>query len=154
MNPSNVLGVIFDSDVMPSVDDSAQNLDLTKISVLLGGSYWLDNVPSPLPTHDQLVASALETLALHFPTQSFPAPRYSMSHIHLNCIPQSPVGHSAAMKAFGERLQKIGKTGVAGGGTGSVGVNGAVKGAWEIATSFADSLETGGKTLTGVEMWK
>lgn len=155
MNPSNVLGVIFDSDVMPAVDTSAESLDLTKISVLLGGSYWLDGAPSPLPSHDQLVQSALDTLSLHFPTTSFPSPTYTMSHTHLNCIPQSPVGHSTYMKEFRRRLERMGKTAVAGGGTGAVGVNGAVKGAWEVGTSFAESVENGGgkKVLTGVEMW-
>lgn len=154
MNPNNVLGVIFDSDVMPAVDATSPQ-DLTKVSVLLGGSYWLQGrAPSPLPTSSDLVESALATLRLHYPQTVFPAPAYTLAHVHKDCIPQAPVGHSASMRLFRLRLEKVGKTAVAGGGTGSVGVNGAVKGAWEVGEAFAHSLATGKPVLTGLEMWQ
>ncbi|KPV75571.1 uncharacterized protein RHOBADRAFT_53536 [Rhodotorula graminis WP1] len=41
-NPHRALGCIFDSDVLPNVDASAAQ-GLTKVSLLMGGSYWLDD---------------------------------------------------------------------------------------------------------------
>lgn len=163
MNPHNVLGVIFDSDVMPGVDDTTtlesatEELKQVKISILLGGSYWLplpNSTPSPIPTPASLQAAAMETLALHFPTKKFPAPLHVHTSTHLNCIPQPPVGHSKLMREFGDRLRAAKNVGVVGGGTGAVGVNGAVRGAWDVGHSFARNVRTGEQVLTGVEMWK
>lgn len=181
MNPHQVLGVIFDSDVMPGVDDTisakptttptpspvtesiesteakAEETQLqTKISVLLGGSYWLplpSATPSPLPTSTELKQAALSTLALHFPSTNFPPPLAIKTSTHIQCIPQPPIGHHLNMKEFGRKLREAGRVGVVGGGTGAVGVNGAVKAAWEVGSSFAESLE-GGQVKTGVEMWE
>ncbi|GAA5860481.1 hypothetical protein JCM1840_000270 [Sporobolomyces johnsonii] len=169
-NPHRALGVIFDSDVQPSVDDSASQ-GLVKVSLLLGGSYWLDIHPPPRLSHDELVQSALETLRLHFPQTDFPPPIHAFTHTHRECIPQVPVGSSPAFKAFGERLREAGNVAVVGGGFAAVGVNGCVKAAWEVGTAFAkavnattavESVEDAGKetgdkakrVVTGTEMWE
>lgn len=151
-NPHHALGVIYDSDVMPSLD-SSEAAGLTKVSMLLGGSYWLDKVPAA-PSHETLVGWAMDTLRLHFPDKTFPEPLYTLSHTHADCIPQVPVGYFKEMRALGERLRATGDVAVAGGGTGTIGVNGAVKGAWEVGSSFGEHVSTGsGPVLTGVEMW-
>lgn len=139
---------------MPGMDRSAE-AGLTKLSILLGGSYWLDGLPKSLPSHETLVSWAMETLRLHFPTLDFPAPEYTLSHTHIDCIPQVPVGYFRELRKFGDRLRAEQTVAVVGGGMGGVGVNGAVKGAWEVGTSFAESVNSGtGSTKTGVEMWE
>ncbi|KAL8293278.1 hypothetical protein RQP46_000972 [Phenoliferia psychrophenolica] len=95
-NPHHALGVIFDSDVMPSLDSSSSNpnLALSKVSMLLGGAYWLPKgPPNPLPNNDTLVGWAMDTLRLHFPKTTFPEPTFTLTHTHKECIPQVPVGY-------------------------------------------------------------
>ncbi|BGP48150.1 oxygen-dependent protoporphyrinogen oxidase [Rhodotorula kratochvilovae] len=162
-NPHSALGVIFDSDVQPDVD-SSRTAGLVKVSLLLGGSYWLDRHPLPSPSHDKLVAAARETLALHFPATEFPAPTHAFTSTHRECIPQVPPGSGPAFQAFGERLKRAGNVAVVGGGFGAVGVNGCVKAAWEVGRSFAEALnegrddEAGEKAArvvrTGTELWE
>ncbi|GAA6027131.1 hypothetical protein JCM8097_002416 [Rhodosporidiobolus ruineniae] len=162
-NPHHTLGVIFDSDVMPGVDDSA---DLVKITCILGGAYWLDRSPVPNPSHDDLVAGVLETLKLHFPSTTFPEPVHAFSHTHRDCIPQVPPNSLPAFKAFGERLREAGNVAVVGGGFAAVGANGAVKAGWEVGTALGRALsrkgveaaKEGEKAIkavkTGTEMWE
>ena len=142
---------------MPGVDGTKSEKEI-KITLILGGSYWLSKgVPSPLLSEEQLKQAALSTLALHFPDTVFPPPLHVLTSTHLDCIPQPPVGHTRNMKEFRIRLEGLGakgNVGIVGGGTGAVGVNGAVKDAWEVGTSFARSLEDGGRVLTGLESWK
>ncbi|GAA5977827.1 hypothetical protein JCM11641_006084 [Rhodosporidiobolus odoratus] len=168
-NPHQILGVLFDSDVMPGVDDSAStSSNLIKTSLLLGGSYWLDRNPVPQPSHEELVTAALETLRLHFPSVDFPAPVHAFTHTHRNCIPQVPPNALPTFRAFGTRLREAGNVAVVGGGLSAVGVNGCVKAAWEVGTSLgkAMSLEQAGEgdkareveakksVQTGTEMWE
>ncbi|GAA5918162.1 hypothetical protein JCM1841_005281 [Sporobolomyces salmonicolor] len=169
-NPHRALGVIFDSDVQPAVDDSASQ-GLVKVSLLLGGSHWLDLHPPPRLSHDELVQAARETLRLHFPQTDFPPPAHAFTHTHRDCIPQVPVGASPAFVAFGERLRATGNVAVVGGGFAPVGVNGCVKAAWEVGTAFAKAVnattagESAGEAaketrdeaksvVTGTEMWE
>lgn len=123
---------------MPGVDDSAEQ-GLVKASVLLGGSYWLDRPSVPTPSHEELVDAALDTLRLHFPENTFPAPTQALTHLHRNCIPQVPPGSLAAFRAFGARLRKEGqgRVAVVGGGFSAVGVNGCVRSAWEVGSAMA-----------------
>lgn len=138
---------------------------LTKISILSGGSYWLppSSPPSPLPSHSQLLSNGLNTLALHFPSTRFPVPIHSHSVTHVDCIPQSPPYHHLAMRELGDKLRAIGKTGVVGGGgVGSVGINGAVRSAWEVGGSFGKEVsrvakggkEGEGEIRVGTEIWE
>ncbi|GJN89373.1 hypothetical protein Rhopal_002353-T1 [Rhodotorula paludigena] len=162
-NPHHALGVIFDTDVQPDVDD-ASSAGLVKVSLLLGGSYWLDKHPPPSPSHDSLVAAALETLRMHFPSTDFPEPVHAFSSTHRDCIPQVPPGMLPDFRAFGTRLEQAGSVAVVGGGLSAVGVNGCVKAAWEVGTSFAQALNegNGGKVdeavrravKTGTQMWE
>lgn len=137
---------------MPEVDNSRSE-GLIKVSVLLGGSYWLDKQPLPTPSSDQLVHAALDTLKLHFPGKLFPEPVYTCTHTHQNCIPQVPPGHATAVRQLALRLEQLqgGQLGVVGAGFAAVGVNGAVKAAWEVGTSFARHVEDGTPVRTGTE---
>ncbi|GAA5851776.1 hypothetical protein JCM9279_004402 [Rhodotorula babjevae] len=166
-NPHRALGCIFDSDVLPNVDASASH-HLTKVSLLLGGSYWLDAVPQPGDPRlepDALVAAALDTLRLHFPDVDLPDPAYALTSTHRDCIPQVPPGSRPQFRAFGQRLAEAGGVAVVGGGYASVGMNGAVKSAWEVGTSFARAVNEGDEgheaekkarevVRTGTEMWQ
>ena len=164
-NPHNVLGVIFDSDVMPGVDDSAA-LGVIKASVLLGGSYWLPangGPPFPLPAEHELVQRALETVRRHFPGTDVPEPFHARARVHVDCIPQVPPGHVAAFQADSRRVREFVaatgvRVGVAGGGVAVVGVNGAVRAGLEVGQSFArdvnGELEQGEVVVTGFENWE
>ncbi|SCV74324.1 BQ2448_6756 [Microbotryum intermedium] len=157
-NPHQALGVIFDSDVMPHVDasSSSSSKGLEKLSLLLGGSYWLDHPTPPTPSHSELVQKTLLTLQLHFPSTTFPNPCYAFSTTHHNCIPQIPPYHFLEFRRMGQRLRQEHRTklAVVGGGFANVGVNGAVKAAWEVGQGMAK--EMGGEEgayRTGTEMW-
>ncbi|GAA6023654.1 hypothetical protein JCM11491_006187 [Sporobolomyces phaffii] len=182
-NPHDVLGVLFDSDVMPHVDSSAAQ-GVYKCSLILGGAHWLDGRVPPRDelAHDRLVARALETLRLHSGRQSDDAawpgePVAAFSTTHVECIPQVAPGERQAAFAFRDRLVRRGRgtAAVVGGGFAAVGVNGAVKAASEVGTAFghqvndlyhhdddakADSTTTetnkGIKRAvrTGMEMWQ
>ncbi|GAA5943319.1 oxygen-dependent protoporphyrinogen oxidase [Sporobolomyces koalae] len=174
-NPHHVLGVLFDSDVMPLVDDSHDE-GLIKCSVLLGGSYWLDQPPVNPPTHEVLVTAARDSLKMHFPDVDWPEPVHAFTNTHKECIPQIPPGARTKVRAFLDRLglPGKGKVGIVGGGFSQVGVNGAVKGARDVGIGFAQDLnelvaagqtpEHGGERLNrtvkralvrnGMEMWQ
>ncbi|SCZ98620.1 BZ3500_MvSof-1268-A1-R1_Chr3-1g05505 [Microbotryum saponariae] len=158
-NPHQALGIIFDSDVMPHVDacstSSTTSEGLEKLSLLIGGSYWLDHHPPPEPSHSDLVKQALQTLQLHFPSTSFPTPSYAFSTTHQHCIPQIPPYHFLAFRQMGQRLRQERRVRVAvvGGGFASVGVNGAVKAAWEVGEGMAKDVRGEGGYRTGTEMW-
>ncbi|GAA6061279.1 hypothetical protein JCM10212_004685 [Sporobolomyces blumeae] len=149
-NPHHALGVLFDSDVMPSVDSSA-DAGLIKVSLLLGGSYWLDRDRSKFepPSHDDLVQATLETLRLHFPHAAFPDPVHAYTHTHRDCIPQIPPHARHEILNFSKRLERAGNVAVVGGGFAAVGVNGAVKAGWEVGTGFA--REVNGRFEGGAE---
>ncbi|GAA5829557.1 hypothetical protein JCM3766R1_001222 [Sporobolomyces carnicolor] len=147
-NPHGVLGVLFDSDVMPEVDTSREQ-GLYKCSLILGGSYWLDkDRDASSMSHEELVDAALETLRMHFPRQSFPQPIDAYTHTHRDCIPQVPVNSRIEILAFSKRLTNANddrrgggaKVGVVGGGFAAVGVNGAIKAASEVGTAFAQNV--------------
>ncbi|GAA5911268.1 oxygen-dependent protoporphyrinogen oxidase [Sporobolomyces salmoneus] len=182
-NPHRVLGVLFDSDVMPLVDTSSTQ-HLYKCSLILGGSYWLNNPnerpnTTSNPNHEELIEKAMETLRLHFPDKRFPDPVHAFTSIHRDCIPQVPVNGRNEILAFSRRLMSESKrngtrVGVVGGGFAAVGVNGAVKASWEVGKGFAEEVnelfegndsevEKGEKKLrkgvkkavrTGMEMWE
>lgn len=161
LNPHHALGVIFDSDVMPGIDASAE-LGLTKLSILFGGSYWLDHSPpANQPTHDKLVSMALETLRMHFPSVvDWPEPVKTLSNMQVDCIPQLPpgIGRDLArlhgeMRATNEN-ERMPTVSVVGGGPSGVGINAVVQSAWEVGTSIARSIEDDSRrVLTGLERW-
>lgn len=165
-NPHSVLGVLFDSDVMPAVDASAP-LGITKASVLLGGSYWRPSAggpPSPLPQEHELVQQALATLRLHFPEREIPDPFHARARVHVDCIPQVPPGHTDKFRADGARLRAFMeregvRVAVAGGGVAVVGVNGAVRAGQEVGEGWAREVngEVRGEEArikTGFENWE
>lgn len=170
-NPFGALGVIFDSTVMPSLDPfpsptssaTPPPLPQTKISLLLGGSHWLspNPLPNPFPpSPSTLLSAALTTLSLHFPNKTFPPPSNILTSTHINCIPQLPVGHPILLQKVDKALKELNrvgtaKIGVLGGGTGVVGINGAVLGGWEVGTGFAKDIEgVKEEVKTGLERWE
>ncbi|KAM0787852.1 hypothetical protein ACM66B_003905 [Microbotryomycetes sp. NB124-2] len=163
MNPHRALGILFDSDVMPDVDSSLED-GLIKCSVLMGGSYWLDSGPPAAQgtlSHDKLVQAALETIRLHFPRTAFPEPELTLSHTHYDCIPQVPPGYHEHVLELETRLKDVQqngsidgiKVGIVGSGLASVGINGSVKHAYEVGTSFAEDLQGTGLVRVGTEEW-
>ncbi|KAK4053234.1 oxygen-dependent protoporphyrinogen oxidase [Microbotryomycetes sp. JL221] len=164
MNPHRALGVIFDSDVMPNVDDSQQN-NLIKCSVLMGGSYWLDSgPPTSMTHHDDLVRAALETIRLHVPqvksmNSNLFKLLFSLSHVHHECIPQVPPMYHEHVRSLEQRLQNVRqlrngvKVAIVGSGLASVGVNGAVKHAWNVGMSVARDIQGQGQMKFGTEEW-
>lgn len=124
--------------------------------MIIGGSYWLDQNPPPSHSPEELVAAALDTLRIQFPDLSFPPPLRTLTHHHPNCIAQVPPGYLPEFKALDARLRRLEgvRVGMVGGGMSALGVNGCVKGAWEVGTGFARELEGETKErTTGLEVW-
>lgn len=98
----------------------------------------------------------MSTLRLHLPETNFPSPSHALTHTHRDCIPQAPVGHFERVRDLGARLRSAEgvKLAVVGAGVAGVGVNGAVKAAWEVGESYALNVSKGGRALTGTEPWE
>lgn len=138
---------------MPGVDDSA---GLVKITIILGGPYWLDRNPLPNLSHEELVKASMATLRQHLPETAFPSPAYAYTTTQRNCIPHVPVGYFEEVRNLGRRLRAVEdvRVAVVGGGIASVGANGAVKAAYEVGESFAMNVMDDRRARAGTESWE
>ncbi|EGG08851.1 uncharacterized protein MELLADRAFT_42777 [Melampsora larici-populina 98AG31] len=128
INPHRVLGVVFDSDMMPGVESTTSRghtEDLTKLTVMLGGHFYSD---LPIPSLDVLKHQALEALEQQLEINE--KPLYINATLQRDCIPQYLVGHHRRMSGLHHALQGRGLA-LVGSGYGGVGVNDVVKGCRE-----------------------
>jgi len=135
-NPERALGVIFDSDTLPTLD-TATNPG-TKFTVMMGGHWWSNRSFSELPTKEQAIAMARSVIKRHLKIQSEPI----VSHVSLqkDCIPQYEVGHAAKMRQVHEDLmdKMKGRVLVAGNSYEGVGMNDCVRSARDQVLSILD----------------
>ncbi|KAG0141777.1 hypothetical protein CROQUDRAFT_51187 [Cronartium quercuum f. sp. fusiforme G11] len=148
LNPYRVLGVVFDSDMMPGVDGEPVGKDddgLTKLTVMLGGHFYnCDSLPIPslAELRDQACEALRQQLNIH------ETPIYINAAIQRDCIPQYLVGHHLRMRKLHDTLDGQGLA-LVGSGYGGVGVNDVVKGCRETVERL---LQLG--TATGLEAFK
>lgn len=142
-NPERALGVIFDSDISPTLHTTVSPDTLgTRLTVMLGGHWWDGWSSYPSDTEAQEMARSV--LARHLGITEEPAAMATT--LQRNCIPQYTVGHSARMtqahegllEAFGGRLR------VAGSWYTGVGVNDCLRAAWDVAQGLKDAERVGG----------
>lgn len=135
-NPHQVLGVVFDSDMLGGQ---------TRLTVMMGGHYWND---TQIPAKEDLPRQALETLELHGLIPDNVEPVASHVQLQKDCIPQYAVGHVQRMTELHQQLNDRynGKLGVVGSSYSGVGINDCVLGSWRQARQL---VETG--TSTGLE---
>ncbi|KAK6358676.1 oxygen-dependent protoporphyrinogen oxidase [Orbilia blumenaviensis] len=142
-NPHRALGVIFDSDAMPSQDERQG----TKVTVMLGGHWWSNNA-TPLPSQEDGVRMAREVLSQHLGITAEPAE--TMASLQMDCIPQYGVGHAGRLRQVHEDLMDKmgGKLVLAGSSYGGVGLNDCVRSARDAAFGVA-----AGRPMTNLERW-
>lgn len=143
-NPHHALGVIFDSDIMPSLDsENAGDIPdgLTKLTVMLGGHYWAH--PREVPHTNDLAKAARQVLRDHLGITEEPvAVRVNLQR---SCIPQYRPGHVSRMKELHSDLEDRlgGRLAVVGSSYNGVGVNDCVKNARQTVERL---IERGGAT--------
>ncbi|KAK1968910.1 protoporphyrinogen oxidase [Colletotrichum sublineola] len=137
-NPEGLLGVFFDSDVVPRAPLEPEG---TKFFVLLGGHYW-DQYAS-YPTEEEGIEMAKSVLERHLGIPKT-QPAFAMARLAKDCIPQHHVGHGERMgRAAGELYAAYGgKLAVAGGSYTSIGVMGGIRAGYDMATHVAQSEQT------------
>lgn len=127
-NPHQVLGVVFDSDMLGGQ---------TRLTVMMGGHYWNDK---SIPNKEDLPRQALETLRLHGLIPHGIEPVATRASIQKDCIPQYAVGHVQRMTEFHDQLNERynGRLGVVGSSYSGVGMNDCVLGSWRQAKTLMD----------------
>jgi len=125
LNPHRVLGVVFDSDMMPGVEEKRGGEELTKLTVMLGGHYY-SKQPDSIPTTDQLIQQASQTIKHQLGISQDPF--FVQAQIQKDCIPQYLVGHHQRMRALHRLLHPLNLS-LVGSGYSGVGLNDVVKSA-------------------------
>ncbi|KAH9814753.1 hypothetical protein DFH28DRAFT_300475 [Melampsora americana] len=146
INPHRVLGVVFDSDMMPGVEGGKSEGhmdDLTKLTVMLGGHFYND---LPIPSLDALKHQALDALKQQLKIDE--KPLYINASLQRDCIPQYLVGHHRRMRNVHHALEGRGLA-LVGSGYGGVGVNDVVKGCRETVKLILEA-----ESATGLEAFK
>lgn len=133
-NPHQVLGVVFDSDMLGGQ---------TRLTVMMGGHYWNGKA---IPSQDDLSRQALETLRLHGLVPNDVEPVASQVRIQKDCIPQYAVGHVQRMTELHQQLTERfnGKLGVVGSSYSGVGINDCVLGTWRQARRLIEAGQATG----------
>ncbi|KAK1705508.1 protoporphyrinogen oxidase [Colletotrichum lupini] len=138
-NLEGLLGVFFDSDVVPRAPDEPEG---TKFFVLMGGHYF-DGLPDDaLPTEAEGIEMAKAVVERHLGIpQSTPA--FAMANLAKDCIPQHHVGHYKRMAHASYELRDAfqGQLTVAGGSYTGIGVMGALRAGYDVAVHIAQSAQ-------------
>ena len=142
-NPERALGVIFDSDISPTLHTTVPADVLgTRLTVMLGGHWW-DGWTS-FPNESEAQEMARNVLARHLGITEEPAAMATT--LQQNCIPQYTVGHAGRMTLAHQGLQETfdGRLRVAGSWFSGVGVNDCLRAAWDVAQGLKDADRVGG----------
>ncbi|KAA1067520.1 oxygen-dependent protoporphyrinogen oxidase [Puccinia graminis f. sp. tritici] len=125
LNPHRVLGVVFDSDMMPGVEEETGGEELTKLTVMMGGHYY-SKQPDSIPTNDELIKQACQTIKDQLGIAQ--EPFFAQAQIQKDCIPQYLVGHHRRMSQLHHQLAPLNLS-LVGSGYSGVGLNDVVKSA-------------------------
>ncbi|RKP13933.1 hypothetical protein BJ684DRAFT_9356 [Piptocephalis cylindrospora] len=143
----DALGVVFDSDALPSQDGARQG-GLNRLTVMMGG-WKFKQIFGEKPHPDDVLKKARRVLKEQMGIVKEP-----MAHhvsIQCQCIPQYEVGWWDGMRQVDEWLRSStgaqGRMAVCGAGWGGVSVNDCVQGAEKVGHALLDHLK--GKTFSG-----
>lgn len=158
-NPDGILGVVFDSDAIPTQDlgegqvegEGAMNEDVTKLTVMMGGPHFAGM--GTLPSEEQCRARAVRALDRYLGiTESVSTHKATLvrARVQANCIPTYLPGHFSRMRRLHEELSREGgggKLAVGGASYTGVSVNDVVREAKRTAMRIAraEQEEDGGK---------
>ncbi|CAG8678809.1 14039_t:CDS:2, partial [Acaulospora colombiana] len=101
-NHYHVLGIIFDSDAMPSQDHPNDNY--TKVTVMLGGHYYDSLEEEEFPNEEELLCQALQTIENTLGIYATPA-EY-VAKLQRKCIPQYYVNHHSRLKELHNAIKE------------------------------------------------
>ncbi|ORY31609.1 hypothetical protein BCR39DRAFT_493622 [Naematelia encephala] len=152
-NPYGILGCVFDSTALPSVDDQALEGKITKLTIMMGGPYWSvyePNVHRPVDD-DEAIEMATSHIQGVFPALKNIQSLLAISRSHQNAIPTYLPGHQQRLRGIHRAIKHgpwNGKLSLAGNGYGGVGVNDCVFSAEEAVKGIID-----GNQVTGLERW-
>ncbi|PGG98359.1 protoporphyrinogen oxidase [Blastomyces parvus] len=147
LNPERALGVIFASE--SSAGQDTADPPGTKLTVMLGGHWWDDWLPSDLPNEESAIAMAKSVLARHLGIADEPV--VAKARLQSDAIPQPTIGHVTRMERLHDALERRfeGRLKVAGAWYTGVGVNDAIRAGRIVA---AATLE-GRDGTTGLERY-
>lgn len=129
LNPHKVLGVVFDSDMMPIDEEKIQGEELTKLTVMMGGHHYSKH-PNSIPTIEHLSQQASQTIKNHLGISQDPF--FVQAQLQKDCIPQYLVGHHQRMIALHTLLGDLDLS-LVGSGYAGVGINDVIKSSAENA---------------------
>ncbi|XP_071841904.1 protoporphyrinogen oxidase-like [Apostichopus japonicus] len=100
--PSNVLGVVFDSCTFPEHDTPVR--ETTRMTCMMGGEWFEELFGDPeVVCKDKLLLTALESIKAHLNIHEKPI--YSNVSVHRDCIPQYTIGHSKRLDSIHDYIQ-------------------------------------------------
>ena len=118
-NQDGILGVVFDSDSLPTQDlpdplASADSANLSnqpiKLTVMMGGSHWEKLSPDSLPSKSEMSERAIRAVSKHLsiPRSLLEDSQYTkiLPSLQRDCIPQYLVGHPVRMAALHRALSQ------------------------------------------------
>lgn len=123
INPYRVLGVVFDTDMMPGVEERVAGQELTKLTVMMGGHYY-SKQPELIPTNEELISQAVRAIQTQMGIREDPF--FAQGLIQKDCIPQYLVGHHRRMCDLHHQLQGLNLS-LVGSGYSGVGLNDVIK---------------------------
>lgn len=101
-NDDEILGVVFDSDAVPNQNvGAAGSTSFVKVTVMMGGPYWLGR--TELPSEAEIQQRAMRALSTHlsYTSEQLAAEvRYIRPRVLRSTIPQYQVGHPQRMEAL------------------------------------------------------
>lgn len=155
-NPSDILGVVFDSSAMGEADSLETSSSTVKLTVMIGGPHYNDASRSRSPDSEAtLIATALahvRTTLADLPKDLEPILAFAKTH--KDCIPTYAPRHGSRMQELHRAIQGgpwSGKLAVAGASYGGVSLNDCA----ESGARLAELLVAGaGRTVTGLERWE
>lgn len=151
-NPEGALGVVFDSDATPELDEAPG----TKLTVMLGGPAWKGVSKQQLPSNEDAIDMAQNVIMSHLGITQKPV--LAQANLHTDCIPQYTIGHRQRMQRASEIMTKgdeawMGSVRVAGSSYGGVGVNDCIENAWYTTAHLRHRTYFGNETACVPRVW-
>jgi oxygen-dependent protoporphyrinogen oxidase len=147
--PSSILGVVFDSSVLPEQDADNEDGNITRVTAMMGGHRFRELFgKSDLVDKSKLLEIAVNSIREHLGLKA--EPFASLVTIQRECIPQYTIGHWKRLMALHDGLDSTltlsGRISVVGSSFLGVSVNDCVRSARDVAEAVFK-----GESVTGLE---